>query len=181
MLLFTSHVYQWPKSLLEYLASLFIKFLWSGKQEERKYIIMAWEKVCLWLEGGLGLKDLFAFNQAAILKTVWNLLTSQSLLQTFMKAKYKSHQFDNTHFVGPSSIWNGFKLALKEVEKNACWIAGNGEDILFWKDNWLGKPLYKSLNISSYILPRLHTKVSALIANNEGKFLQKWFQNIDQV
>jgi hypothetical protein len=49
------------------------RFLWNGKDENAKAKV-AWEQVCVpKKEGGLGLKRLDVWNQAVMLKHIWNL------------------------------------------------------------------------------------------------------------
>jgi hypothetical protein len=36
-----------------------------------------------------------------------------------------------------SIIWNGLLKARNLAKSKAKWKVGNGEDILFWQDNWL--------------------------------------------
>lgn len=51
MLLFSFHIYLWPRSTLEYIFMLFRIFLWFGKHNERKYIVVARIKfILLWKE-----------------------------------------------------------------------------------------------------------------------------------
>jgi hypothetical protein len=49
-------------------------FLWNGKDEKARAKV-AWEKVCVPKEGGLGLKRLAIWNQVSMLNHVWNLFS----------------------------------------------------------------------------------------------------------
>nr|XP_017239981.1 PREDICTED: uncharacterized protein LOC108212778 [Daucus carota subsp. sativus] len=63
-----------PKSVLKRLQSIFAKFLWAGNLDAKCQYKVAWSDCCYTKdEGGLGIRDLFLCNSAAILYQVWRL------------------------------------------------------------------------------------------------------------
>jgi hypothetical protein len=61
-----------PSGIVSKLESLFKQFLWGGNEESRRVNWLKWEKVCLDKEnGGLGIKNIKAFNVALLGKWVW--------------------------------------------------------------------------------------------------------------
>ncbi|GAV92977.1 hypothetical protein CFOL_v3_36355, partial [Cephalotus follicularis] len=56
------------------------RFLWGGKGTNQKRSLVKWTKICLpRSEGGLGVISLKAWNQALLLKQIWNILNDHSL------------------------------------------------------------------------------------------------------
>ena len=63
-----------PKGVLKRLQSLFAKFLWGGSEMTKCQYKVAWSDCCLKREeGGLGIRDLFEWNKAAIFYQIWRI------------------------------------------------------------------------------------------------------------
>jgi len=57
MLVYSFHVYFWPRRLLRLLDSWIKKFIWSGDVLSKKVCTVSWSMMCRpWSEGGLDLK-----------------------------------------------------------------------------------------------------------------------------
>lgn len=69
---FWSSIFNLPKAILRLLEEELNGFLWGGKDEKAKAKV-SWEKVCAPKEGRLGIKRLDTWNQAAMLRHIWNL------------------------------------------------------------------------------------------------------------
>lgn len=79
MLVYSFHVYLWPRRLLRSLDTWIKNFIWSGDVLTRKVCKVSWKILCrLWSEGGLDIKSTRLINDAAMLKLAWNLLSSNS-------------------------------------------------------------------------------------------------------
>ncbi|XP_058725767.1 uncharacterized protein LOC131597068 [Vicia villosa] len=64
-----------PTGIISKLESLFKQFLWGENEDERKVNWVNWDKVCKPLEeGGLGFKNLRAFNDALLGKWGWKIM-----------------------------------------------------------------------------------------------------------
>jgi len=69
MLVYSFHVYLWPRRLLRSLDTWIKKFIWSGDVLTRKVCTVSWKTLCRpWSEGGLDLKSTRLINDALILK-----------------------------------------------------------------------------------------------------------------
>ena len=70
-----------PNSVIERLTQICRNFLWGGKAEYSTTPKVAWDSVCLdKTSGGLGIKDLAAWNKALIAKLVWAIENKKDLL-----------------------------------------------------------------------------------------------------
>ena len=66
------------------------KFWWGQKSDEQKISWVSWDKLCKPKnEGGMGFRDLKAFNLARLAKQGWRLLqNTNSLFHHVFQAKY---------------------------------------------------------------------------------------------
>jgi hypothetical protein len=59
-LIYSFHVYLWPKNILKKLDSWFRNFVWSGDVSTRKIYNVALKQICVsYIEGGLDLRPLW--------------------------------------------------------------------------------------------------------------------------
>lgn len=79
-----------PKEVYNAVNKEVAAYWWGQKEKERKIHWVVWRKMTEQKDqGGLGLKDLQAFNQALLAKQVWRLITKPNLLMSIMmKARY---------------------------------------------------------------------------------------------
>lgn len=76
--------------MVEAIESLFRRCLWGGSEGSRKIHWVAWSKICTKKEeGGLGIKDLKAYNYALLGKWVWRIKTKGHCLRVkVLKERY---------------------------------------------------------------------------------------------
>ena len=98
---YTMNCFKLPDSLCLDLNSLMGRFWWGQKANERKLACVSWERLCSpKVDGGMGFKDLKAFNLALLAKQGWQILKNpESLVHKVFKAKY----FAKTTFLGGSN------------------------------------------------------------------------------
>lgn len=66
-----------PKGVLKKIHCILAKFLWGGNSTSNSHHKVSWMECCTPMhEGGLGIRDLFEWNQAAILHHVWRIIHS---------------------------------------------------------------------------------------------------------
>ncbi|XP_059281325.1 uncharacterized mitochondrial protein AtMg00310-like [Lycium ferocissimum] len=126
----------------------------------------SWEKLCeLKFRGGLGFRDLKAFNMALLAKPTWRILTEPELqVSRLMKSKYFSNEsllyvqdYRYTSLVWTSILW-GRDLSFNGVR----WNISNGSSVRVWKDPWLPRDSsFYPFRVSSGVSQNL--KVSNLI------------------
>ncbi|KAL9689125.1 hypothetical protein QQ045_033557 [Rhodiola kirilowii] len=68
-----------PKNVLRKISAICRNFLWSGSSSGKRNLV-AWKRVTKSKEqGGLGVKNVFVFNKALMLKQVWDLCLTKRL------------------------------------------------------------------------------------------------------
>ena len=79
-----------PKGLCEEIEGMIRKFWWGQRQDESKIAWVSWEKMCrAKSNGGMGFRNLQAFNLAMLAKQGWRLLSNpDSLYAKVFKARY---------------------------------------------------------------------------------------------
>lgn len=79
--LYWSSIFIIQKTVLKKIESVLAAFLWTGGDSNRYKAKVAWKEVCKPVEaGGLGVKDLVIWNQALILKLIWNICSKKDSL-----------------------------------------------------------------------------------------------------
>lgn len=80
---------QIPKGTLIYIWYLCFNYLWKGKTENRGVHLVSWKCISKPKEfSGWGLKDGVKFGLGLVTKSMWALLTKQSLWKNALQAKY---------------------------------------------------------------------------------------------
>lgn len=138
-----------PKSILKKLNSIMFKFLWGGfyKPDGRCHHKVSWQDCCLpKSEGGLDIRNIFIWNNSAILFQIWRIVqpASASLwVRWFQSVLLKNKGFWTTKIPYKSSwgirkIFNLRPQALQFIKYHV----GLNSSFKFWLDPWLGnRPL----------------------------------------
>nr|XP_023912601.1 uncharacterized protein LOC112024185 [Quercus suber] len=141
---YTMSCFQLPKTLCQDLESLMRSFWWGQKDKENKIAWVSWRKMCRSkLHGGMGFRNIQAFNLAMLAKQGWRILTNpNSLMARVFKAKY--FPFDDVlnskKGSNPSYAWRSIHNSLDVIRKGTRWRVGNGRRIHIWDDRWLPTP-----------------------------------------
>ena len=92
--------------------------------DERKIHWQRWEKLTRSKkDGGMGFKDLRAFNLAMLAKQGWRLLhDNSSLVYQCLKARYfpRTHFFDAKESPNCSFVWRSIVAALPILKVGCC-------------------------------------------------------------
>lgn len=103
-----------------------------------------WNKMCKPKSlGGMGFRNLQAFNLALLAKQSWRILTNPSSLATrILKVKYFPFSDILNANLGsnPSYTWRNIFNSLEVIRSGTHWRAGNGWLIHIWEDKWLLTP-----------------------------------------
>jgi len=161
-------MYKLPVAVLKEFEKVQRRILWGWGDEGRKVAWVSWRKVCEPREaGGIGILNLRLFNAALLGKWIWRLETKKDgLWKEILESKYggwrnlqeqKSNAKDSSWWRDLKGVW-GMEDWGKSFENCCKWRMGDGKDILFWKDVWVGNEDLKSK------FPRLFS----LCGNKEG-------------
>jgi hypothetical protein len=130
-----------PKSFCDHMESQICKFWWGNNVDKRKIHWVNWKKTCkAKSKGGMGFKNLRAFNEALLAKQGWRLITNpQSLVARMFKAKYypqcdflKAKRTQNWSF-----SWQSIQKSSWILKKGCVWQIGDGKSINIWEDRWI--------------------------------------------
>ncbi|KAL6190669.1 hypothetical protein ACLB2K_037063 [Fragaria x ananassa] len=170
MLIHSFQVYQWPISLLRRLEVWCRNFLWSGSIDAHGVPLVAWKQCCSPLdEGGVGLKQLRVLNFSLLLKKAWDVFTSVSDGCTLLRTRFwRNGKLRRSY--ATSSIWPGVKHLWPHILENGKWLIGNGRRVLFWKDNFIGRPLYELFGLHDREANQLNILVADYISNGAWNF-----------
>ncbi|XP_019155488.1 PREDICTED: uncharacterized protein LOC109152296 [Ipomoea nil] len=116
------------------------RYWWRSKNEQGIHW-KAWDKLCIPKKyGGLGFKDLHAFNLAMLGKQGWRILTQpQSLVSRVYKARYYPTNSFYEACLGnnPSFCWRSILAAQELICGGVRRRIGNGKTNLIWDHPWL--------------------------------------------
>ena len=134
-------VFQIPLKLCDELDALCAKFWWGQVGNERKIHWKSWDKLTASKkEGGMGFRDLRAFNLAMLAKQGWRMVQgNDSLLYKCFKARYfpRSNFLEAKESPTYSYVWRSLMAAMPILQSGHCWRVGNGVSINALKDKWL--------------------------------------------
>ena len=130
-----------PEGVVNSLNALCRNFWWGQQGEERKLALISWNRMCLSKEkGGIGFRNLSAFNDALLAKQCWRMVTNpDSFAARVIKGKYfpRSSFWDATVPPNSSYTWRSIMGARSLLEHGTRWIVGRGTSVRFWKDKWI--------------------------------------------
>jgi hypothetical protein len=132
-----------PEYIYQKIHSLQRNFLWGGPKRERKWALVAWEKMCKpKAQGGLGLKDPQRLSQALATNFFWRWIKNPTTLWArIWQGKYAKdispQDWIQLEGERPGSIiWNYAWKNRELVQKKSFWELHDGQSTLFWEDAW---------------------------------------------
>lgn len=131
-----------PKTLCQQIMSILSDFWWRNSHESRGMHWKSWESLCKPKSGGgLGFKDLEAFNLALLGKQLWRMITNKnSLVTRIFRSRYFKTSDPLNALLGsrPSYAWRSIHAAQNLVQQGARVMLGNGKETKVWQDRWIG-------------------------------------------
>lgn len=118
------------------------RFWWDAKEGENKISWVSWDKLTLPKRlGGLGFRDIQAFNQALLAKIAWRIITKPTcLLSRILGGKYCSTtSFLKVESVSSSSShsWKGILKVRDLLLTHRGKALGDEESTNVWRDSWI--------------------------------------------
>ena len=142
--LFYMSFFRAPSVVINRLTTIQRHFLWGGGVEGKKITWVAWDQVCAPRDkGGLGIKNIKAFNRALLIMWKWLMFQQpDQLWSRILTSKYKGWRGleeglpKQTH----SFWWSDLRSiihhsSMGDVLKQFLWKLGSGDQILFWEDS----------------------------------------------
>lgn len=174
-----------PKVVRVEITKLQRQFLWGSKQGLRKIAWIRWDKITQSKQqGGLGVKDIKAFNIALLAKWRWNLFHQPNYLWVrVLCSKYGGFQnLCAQNAIRKDSVWG--KDLLKacgglELDewfgRQLEWKMNSGRSVRFWLDNWRGcAPLAVTFPSLFVLSEQQHDMISDMGSLRDGK----WWWNL---
>lgn len=123
--LYSMYCFLLPKYFYNELNQIMASYWWKESDNGKKIHWMAWEKLCLpKSEGGLGFRNLYAFNLALLAKQGWRIISdTTSLVARTLKAKY----FPNSSFLdavvrsNASYVWRSICSSIEVIKRGSRW------------------------------------------------------------
>lgn len=94
-------------------------------------------------DGGIGFRDMNAFNEALLAKQFWMLVKNpESLVAQLLRARYfaSGDIFSATLRPKPSFTWSSILGVRDIVVKGTRWLVGHGQSIEVWNGRWIPRP-----------------------------------------
>jgi hypothetical protein len=119
-------------------------FLWGGMNDDFKYHLVEWDKVCSPIdEGGLGIRNMRRFNQVLLGKWLWWFAHEEGAWwRSVLVAKYGSDWGGWRLGVisGPNGVglWKFVCMGWQNFRRFFKFDPGEGSKIHFWDDAWCG-------------------------------------------
>lgn len=129
------------KKVIKEVEAILRAFFWSGPDLKKTVSKVSWDHLCSPKhEGGLGFKSMQVWNQAAISKHIWFLISGgeQSMWCQWVKSYLiKGRNFWTLKMPGSCSwIWRKLLNLRPIVQPYIKHHIGNGHSTSLWYDNW---------------------------------------------
>nr|XP_027118368.1 uncharacterized protein LOC113735569 [Coffea arabica] len=173
--------FKYPDSLLSDIQSMISNFWWGDGTKQRPIHWVSWNRMCSSKnDGGMGFRQLKAFNLALLAKQAWRIATQPStLLHQVFKAKYFPTKdfFHDEPTSRPSFTWRGLCVVRRYLLSGSRWRVGNGNHVRIWKDRWIPRPSTFKI-ISRYDVLLDDSTVDCLIDGNSRKWKVELLQEL---
>ncbi|KAJ1256423.1 hypothetical protein BS78_K029100 [Paspalum vaginatum] len=135
---FAMSCFDLTKGLCDELSSMIARYRWSQQDKTNKIHWIGWPKLTRSKNlGGLGFRDLHAFNMAMLARQGWRLLTMpDSLCAQVLQVKYypDGNLLEAKPKARISYTWRSILKGLDLVKEGLIWRIGDGNNVNIWTD-----------------------------------------------
>jgi hypothetical protein len=129
------------KSTCKKFTSVMGQFWWSGNLDRRSMHWLAWDKLAMPKnQGGMGFRDMQAFNVALLGKQAWRIIMKpDSLCSQVLRTRYLHNQELMTANAPrtASKTWRAILAGREALKLGLIKRMGSGQSISIWEDCWL--------------------------------------------
>jgi hypothetical protein len=149
-----------PMSVAKRIEKIQREFLWGGMGDDKKLHFVSWNQVCRPLRaGGLGIRNVYKFNQALMGKWLWRYATErEALWYKIIKAKYEDQDggWCSKEVSGPYGVglWKHIRRGWDTFSKGLRFEVGIGSKVRFWHDVWCSDQPLKHVFPSLFSIAR---------------------------
>ena len=141
---YSMSIFKIPRVFCDGMNSILAKYWWGQTRNERKIRWINWARLCTPKDrGGIGFRDIHAFNLAMLAKQAWRLIHgTHSLFYRVYKARY----FPTCSFMeaelrsNPSYVWRSLLYARELLREGSIWSIGDGRTVGIQSHKWLPHP-----------------------------------------
>jgi hypothetical protein len=153
-----------PTPVLDKLRNITFNFLWLGNKDQHKLHLCNWETLASPKnKGGWGFRNIFNFNKALAVNSLWNALTKNCIWTSVIKDKCLSYTSvaswlctGSTHTRAVSHTWRNLVKSVHWIQKWLCWKSGSNHSIVIGKDCITG--LGPASIMSPHLIEHVNTK-----------------------
>lgn len=160
-------IYRWPRTLVKRVDKAMRSFVWRGNILKSSQGNVAWSRVCApYSEGGLGIRDIRAANEAFLYKLAWDIIKEKDKGLSFILQRHSTAEGTEVKYFISSSVWNGLDRIHAALRTDSRWIPGNNNSsVKFWNDNWLGFCIADKIDIPAGDRVALNQDIAAFHLN----------------
>ncbi|KAL0754944.1 hypothetical protein Bca101_092612 [Brassica carinata] len=130
-----------PLDLCERIQAALIRFWWDSDATTRKMCWIAWDSLPQPKQkGGLGFRDIRAFNIAMLAKLAWRIIKRpDSLMSRILLGKYchSSSLLEVSFSASASHDWRSIMMGCELIKRHLGKAIGNRESTSAWTESWL--------------------------------------------
>ncbi|XP_062028333.1 uncharacterized protein LOC133744209 [Rosa rugosa] len=142
MPLYAMNCYLLPRGLCDDIHKLCASFFWGDTNEKKKIHWRSWDKLCLTKkEGGMGFKNLYAYNLAMLAKQGWRCEIAEKILCIPLGQRQCSDKLIwSPEKKGFYSVKSAYWIAREQVLQNVLTSTSNGDPFKeLWQQLWKAK------------------------------------------
>src|SRR6266498_3548994 len=143
--MFMLSFFEIPREVLKRLDYYRSKFFWQS-EEHKKYRLAKWSLVCTPKDqGGLGILNLDVHNRCLLSKWLFRLINEDGIWQKLLRRKYlRNRTITQVNYMpGDSHFWAGLMKVKRDFLRLGRFILGDGSQVRFWEDVWIGSRTLK--------------------------------------